>query len=68
MSFSRRQRAAAAGFGFLIVTLLSLMLYYYNQRVFALVFELSSAAVYSIWVSLGKDSNDDDDDDDDQGE
>ncbi len=55
MSLSRRQRAAAASVGMIVVTVFSLILLHYGQSRLAIGFEILSATIYSIWVYRGKD-------------
>jgi hypothetical protein len=62
---TRKRRAAAASCGILVVTIFSLMFYHYGQGVFALIFEVVTAVVYAVWVSLGPVHRDEDDDPDD---
>jgi len=50
---SRKQRAASASFGMMVVTAFSLMLFHYGYRVASCTNEVCTALIYTIWVKLG---------------
>jgi hypothetical protein len=54
MGLSRRQRAAAASVGMIVVTIFTYVIYYSGHHLEALSVEVSCAVIYSIWVNHGK--------------
>jgi hypothetical protein len=55
MDLSRRQRAAVASVGMTVVTFFSYMALHYGFPGAALASDITSAAMYSVWVYRGND-------------